>query len=61
MVAQVVTPKPATAPKVKKEPVPPAAMISEMLKRAAVAGKIGKVELESVANLAGALKTFIGV
>lgn len=58
MVAQNVTPK-AAAPKVKKEPIAPVAKVTETLKRAAIAGKISKQELETVATLANALQTFM--
>ena len=58
MAAQIVTPK-ITAPKVKKEPVAPIERVTETLKRAAIAGKISKQELETVANLANALQTFM--
>ena len=59
MVAQNVTPKVAAAPKVKKEPIAPIQRVTETLKRAAIAGKISKQELETVANLANALQTFM--
>ena len=59
MVAQNVTPKAAAAPKAKKEPVAPIQRVTETLKRAAIAGKISKQELETVANLASALQTFM--
>lgn len=59
MVAQTVV-KPAGTPKVKKEPIAPVAKITETLKRAAIAGKISKDELDAVSNLAVALKTFMG-
>ena len=55
MVAQTVV-----NPKVKKEPIAPAAKITDSLKRAAIAGKISKDELDAVSNLAVALKTFMG-
>ena len=60
MVAQAVTPKPVTTPKVAKAPVAPSLKINELLKRAAIAGKISKEELDAVSNLAVALKTFMG-
>ena len=59
MVAQNVTPKSALTPKIKKEAVAPIQRVTETLKRAAIAGKISKQELETVANLANALQTFM--
>ena len=59
MVAQSAV-KPVVTPKVKKEPIAPVAKITESLKRAAIAGKISKDELDAVSNLAVALKTFMG-
>lgn len=43
----------------KKEPISAVQRVTETLKRAAIAGKINKDELDAVANLAGALKTFM--
>lgn len=60
MATQTATPpKTPSVPKVKKESVTPVQRITDMLKRAAVANKISKDELETVANLAVALKTFM--
>lgn len=55
------SPKDANA-KVKKDPKPPVpaiTRINDLLKRSALQGKISKDELESVANLAKALQTFM--
>jgi predicted hydrolase (HD superfamily) len=55
------TTKPATTKpaKEKKAAVAPVARVSEQLKRAALAGKINREELQTVANLAQALQTFL--
>lgn len=50
------TPK---VPKTPKPPVPAVTRINELLKKSALANKISRDELESVANLAKALQTFI--
>lgn len=59
MVTQTPAPKVATISKAKKEPLTAVQRVTDTLKRAAVQGKISKDELEVVANLAGALKTFM--
>jgi hypothetical protein len=50
----------ATKPaKERKAPVAPVTRVSEQLKRAALAGKITREELQTVSNLAQALQTFL--
>ena len=53
------SPKDANA-KQKKAPVAPITRISDQMKKATLAGKITKEELDTIANLATSLKVFLG-
>jgi hypothetical protein len=61
--SQMATNKPAqnpAAPKApKKPPVPVAKRLTDQMKRGALQGKLTAEELDSLAALAGALKTFV--
>jgi len=50
-----------TTPKPKKEPIAVSKRLTDQMKRAALNGKLTSEELDSLANLATALKTFISV
>lgn len=51
------TTKPA---KVKRDPVAVVKRVSDQMKAATLKGKLSKDELDSISNLALALKTFLG-
>jgi len=53
--AKTATPKP------KKDPIAVSKRLTDQMKRAALNGKLTSEELDSLANLATALKTFISV
>lgn len=55
------TTKPETTktPAAKKPAVPVVNRLTEQMKRAAMGGKLSAEELDKIANLAGALKTFL--
>lgn len=56
--ADTKTPK---TPATRKAPVAPAVRVTEQMKKAALANKITAAELDNIANLAAALKTFLTV
>ena len=53
------TPKTEKQPRAKKEPQTPVQRVTDILKKAALQNKVSADELDSVANLAAALKTFM--
>lgn len=54
------TPKTPATPKAEKKPAPtPVQRVTDLLKKAALQGKVTADELDVVANLAGSLKVFI--
>lgn len=57
MATTTVSPKDKT--RVKKDPIAPVVRITDAMKRATLGGKLSADELDKLAQLASALKTFV--